>query len=380
MKPLEAVTVVELASLAPAPFGCMMLADLGAHVTRVERPGSGALDVPTAALDRGKTTIVADLKTSDGLAAVRELSSGADVFVEAYRPGVAERLGVGPDDLLALNPRLVYVRMTGWGQHGPLAQTAGHDINYLALSGMLHPLARPGERPNPPTNVLADFAGGGMLLANGVLAALVARATTGRGQVLDVAMVDGASLYSTFLRGLHAVGLWSGEPGTNLLDGGAPFYDTYTCADGRHVAVGALEPQFFAALVDGLGLDATTMPAQTDVTGWSRWREVLTATFATKTRDEWAQLFDGTDACVTPVLTPWEAPHHPHAVGREAFVDVDGVMMPAPAPRFGGSDLGCRHPKTRDPAAPGTPVQRGLAWTGEVSLRSASTRPSSRRS
>lgn len=338
MKPLEAVTVVELASLAPAPFGCMMLADLGAHVTRVERPGSGALDVPTAALDRGKTTIVADLKTPDGLAAVRELASAADVFVEAYRPGVAERLGVGPDDLLALNPRLVYVRMTGWGQHGPLAQTAGHDINYLALSGMLYPLARPGERPNPPTNVLADFAGGGMLLANGVLAALVARATTGRGQVLDVAMVDGASLYSTFLRGLHAVGLWSGEPGTNLLDGGAPFYDTYTCADGRHVAVGALEPQFFAALVDGLGLDATTMPAQTDAAGWSRWREVLTATFATKTRDEWAQLFDGTDACVTPVLTPWEAPHHPHAVGREAFVDVDGVMMPAPAPRFGGSD------------------------------------------
>lgn len=334
MKPLSGITVVELASLAPAPFGCMMLADLGARVTRVERPGAGALDVPTAALDRGKETVVTDLKTSDGVAAVRELASAADVFVEAYRPGVAERLGVGPDDLLALNPRLVYARMTGWGQRGPLAQTAGHDINYLALSGMLHPLARRGERPNPPTNVLADFAGGGMLLANGVLAALVERATTGRGQVLDVAMVDGASLFSTFLRGMHAAGLWDEQPGTNLLDGGAPFYDTYTCADGRFVAVGALEPQFFAALLDGLGLDAATLPPQLDRAGWPRMRQVLTDVFATRSRDEWAEIFDGTDACVTPVLTPWEASTHPHAVARGSFVDIDGVTMPAPAPRF----------------------------------------------
>jgi alpha-methylacyl-CoA racemase len=333
--PLAGVRVLEIASLAPAPFGTMLLADLGAEVLRVDRAGSSAaITPPPGPLDRGKRSVAANLKDPEGLAQVRELAAEADVFVEGFRPGVAERLGIGPDDLLTLNPRLVYARMTGWGQDGPLAQAAGHDINYIALAGALEPIARRGERPLAPLNLLGDFAGGGMLMALGILAALHERSTSGAGQVVDAAMVDGASLFTAFLRGMHAVGLWQEEPGTNALDGAAAFYDTYPCADGRYVAVGCVEPQFFVELLDKLGIDEPDLPFQLDPTGWDAWRKVIGEAFLTRPRDEWTAHFDGSDACVAPVLSPWEAHLHPHAVARASFVEVDGILQPAPAPRF----------------------------------------------
>ncbi|MEV5003764.1 CaiB/BaiF CoA transferase family protein [Nocardioides sp. LML1-1-1.1] len=348
--PLAGIRVVEVASLAPAPFGCMVLADLGAEVLRIDRAGSSAAITPPAGpLDRGRRTVAVDLKDPEGLALVRELAAGADVFVEGFRPGVAERLGIGPDDLLALNERLVYARMTGWGQDGPLAHTAGHDINYIALAGVLQPIARQGERPLPPLNLLGDFAGGGLLMAFGILAALLERNRSGRGQVVDAAMVDGASLFTAFMRGMHAVGLWQEEPGTNALDGGAAFYDTYECADGGHVAVGCVEPQFFAQLLAGLDLkEDEDLPYYVDPRGWDAWRGRIAARFRTRTRAEWAEVFAASDACVTPVLSPWEAHDHPHAVARGSFVEIDGVIQPAPAPRF-----------SRTPAAPPAAADHG---------------------
>lgn len=338
MGPLTGIRVVEIASLAPAPFGCMMLADLGAEVIRVDRLGSSAaITPPEGPLDRGRSTVAVNLKTAEGVRAVHRLTAGADVFVEGFRPGVAERLGLGPEVLLEVNPRLVYARMTGWGQDGPLRDRAGHDINYLALAGLLEPLARNGERPSAPMNLLADFAGGGMVMALGIVAALVERHRSGRGQVVDAAMVDGTSLYSAFMRGMHAHGMWNEEPGTNVLDGAAPFYDTYRCADERFVAVGCVEPQFFAELVSILGIDPVGRPDQHDPTGWSEWRRVLEGTFAGKTRDAWAELFADSDACVTPVLSPWEAPEHPHHRARASFIELGGVVQPAPAPRFSRS-------------------------------------------
>ena len=336
--PLDGIRVVEIASLAPAPFGCMMLADLGAEVIRVDRLGSSAaITPPSGPLDRGRSTVAVNLKTAEGVRAVHRLAAGADVFVEGFRPGVAERLRVGPEALTEVNPGLVYARMTGWGQDGPLRDRAGHDINYLALAGLLEPLARNGERPSAPMNLLADFAGGGMVMALGIVSALVERQQSGRGQVVDAAMVDGTSLYSAFLRGMHAHGMWNEAPGTNMLDGAAPFYDTYRCADDRYVAVGCVEPQFFAELVSILGIDARGLPEQHDPAGWDDWRRLLEATFAGRTRDEWAELFADSDACVTPVLSPWEAPEHPHHQARGSFVELGGVVQPAPAPRFSRS-------------------------------------------
>lgn len=336
--PLTGVRVVEVASIAPAPFGCMILADLGAQVLRVDRPDDAeALVPPPGPLDRGRHRITLDLKRPAGVTALRAITAHADVFVEGFRPGVAERLGIGPDDLRAGHPRLIYARMTGWGQHGPLANTAGHDINYIALAGALEPLGRAGQRPHAPINLLGDFAGGGMLLTVGVLAALVERQRSGQGQVVDAAMVDGAGLLTAFLHGLRAAGLWPGERGTNLLDGGAPFYDTYRCADGRFVAVGCLEPRFYAELLARLGLDGEQddlTEAQADPEAWPRLRERLAERFAQRTRDEWVEVFADSDACVTPVLSPWEAPTHPHHRARGSFVEVDGVRQPAPAPRF----------------------------------------------
>lgn len=338
MGPLTGIRVVEIASLAPAPFGCMVLADLGAEVLRIDRLGSSAgLTVPPGPLDRGRRTVAVNLKTTAGVEVVRRVVSEADTFVEGFRPGVAERLGLGPDVLTELNPGLIYARMTGWGQDGPLRDRAGHDINYLALSGALESIARRGERPLPPLNLLADFAGGGMVMAMGIMAALVERSVSGRGQVVDAAMVDGASLFTAFMRGMHAQGMWSEQPGTNALDGGAAFYDTYTCADGRFVAVGCVEPQFFAEMLRELGLSSDGMPAQNDPSGWQTWRTLLAETFASRTRDEWAELFADSDACVTPVLSPWEAATHPHHVARDSFVEVDGLVQPAPAPRFSRS-------------------------------------------
>lgn len=352
--PLAGVRVVELAGLAPGPFACMVLADLGAHVLRVDRPVSraGAAEVPTDALGRGRTSVAVDLKSPEGAALVRRLASDADVLVEGFRPGVAERLGVGPADCQALNAALVYGRITGWGQEGPLAGRAGHDINYLALSGALAPMGRAGEAPAAPLNLLADFGGGGMLLAVGVLAALVERASSGRGQVVDAAMVDGAALLTTFLHGMRAAGAWPGARGENLLDGGAPFYDTYETADGGYMAVGALEPAFYAALLEGLGLDVPDVPDRQDPAQWPALRSVLAQAFSTRTRAEWVEVFAGVDACVTPVLEPSEAPSDPHAVARSAFVDVGGVTLPAPAPRFSRTTAG-------SPAPAPAPGQRG---------------------
>jgi alpha-methylacyl-CoA racemase len=337
MTALDGVRVVELAGLAPGPFGCMVLADLGADVVLVDRPeGTGPLVPRSGPLQRGRRTVTLDLKSPGGLAGLLSLIEKADVLVEGYRPGVAERLGFGPDRCADLNPRLVYARMTGWGQDGPLAPAAGHDIDYLAIAGALEPLGRPGERPHAPINLLADFAGGGMLLAVGVLAALLERQRSGRGQVVDAAMVDGSALLTTFLHGMIGSGSWRGGRGENLLDGGAPFYDTYQAADGGYLAVGALEPQFYAALLKGLGLDDDPdLPAQFDREGWPRLRRVFTERFATRGRDDWAEVFAGLDACVSPVLSPTEAPVHPHNRARSAFVEVGGQVQPAPAPRFG---------------------------------------------
>lgn len=339
--PLAGVKVVEIASLAPAPFGCMILADLGAEVIRVDRASSSAtaLVPPPGPLDRGRRTIALDLKSTEGVATLKRLVEDADVFVEGFRPGVTERLGIGPEDLAAVNERLVYARMTGWGQDGPLASAAGHDINYIAIAGALEPIARRGERPLAPLNLLGDFAGGGMLMALGILAALHERSTSGKGQVVDAAMVDGASLFTAFMRGMHASGVWLEEPGTNMLDGAAAFYDTYPCADGKYVAVGCVEFHFFAEMLEKLGIEAGPdgagdLPHQIDPSGWDAWRTVIGEKFLTRTRDEWAAFFADSDACVSPVLSPWEAHEHPHHVARNSFVEVDGIIQPAPAPRF----------------------------------------------
>lgn len=348
--PLAGVRVVELAGLAPAPFGCMLLADLGAEVTRIDRGGAHeSLVSPSGPLDRGKSALALDLKDPADLVRALELIDDADVFVEALRPGVAERLGVGPDELLARNPRLVYGRMTGWGQDGPLAAGAGHDINYIALAGALEPVGRAGDRPYAALNLLGDFAGGGMLLALGVLAALHERAQSGRGQVVDAAMVDGASVLMSFVHGMRANGLWEGERGTNMLDGGAPFYDTYECADGKYVAVGCVEPHFYQQMLAILEVDeeAEGLDFQHDARGWDKARTVLAARFKDRTRAEWATIFADTDACVTPVLSPWEAHEHAHHKARASFVEVDGLMQPAPAPRF-----------SRTPTATPAPLRR----------------------
>jgi crotonobetainyl-CoA:carnitine CoA-transferase CaiB-like acyl-CoA transferase len=338
--PLAGVRVIELASLAPAPFGCMMLADLGADVVRVDRPpGDGRLRLAPpvdAPIQRNRRVVVLDLKSPDGVADLLCLVDRADVLVEPYRPGVAERLGFGPEPCMRRNPRLVYARMTGWGQDGPLAGRAGHDIDYIAVAGALEPLGRAGDRPYAPLNLLGDFAGGGMLLAVGVLAALLERERSGAGQVVDAAMVDGSALLTTFLHGMLEAGAWSAPRGHNLLDGGAPFYDTYRTADGGFMAVGALEPPFYAELLAGLGLtEDPDLPAQGDRTGWETLRRRFAERFAQRTRDEWTTVFSELDACVAPVLSPLEAHGHPQNRARGTFVDVGGVRQPAPAPRFG---------------------------------------------
>ncbi|WP_156758198.1 CaiB/BaiF CoA transferase family protein [Actinokineospora pegani] len=355
--PLTGIKVVELAGLAPAPFACTVLADLGAEVVRVDRarPGADVISFPNDPLTRSRRWIGVDVKSPEGLDLVLRLVDGADVLVEGFRPGVAERMGLGPDALLERNPRLVYGRITGWGQDGPLAPTAGHDINYIAIAGALDPIGLPGGKPVPPVNLLGDFGGGGLVLAMGVLAALVERQTSGRGQVVDTSMVDGAALLTTHLHGLRNIGMWPNGRGENLLDGGAPFYDTYEAADGRHVAVGAIEARFWAALVGVLGWDPATVPAHTDPANWPGLRARLAETLRTRTRDEWAALAEGTDACLSPVLSPGEALAHPHNVARGTFVEVDGAPQPAPAPKFSRST----------PAAP-TPPSAARSDTAEV--------------
>jgi alpha-methylacyl-CoA racemase len=347
--PLAGVRVLELAGLAPGPFAGMMLADHGAEVLRVERASTVAKagDRPRAdVMDRGKRTVGVDLKSPEGVAAFKELARHADVVIEVFRPGVAERLGIGPADLHAVNPRLIYGRMTGWGQDGPLAATAGHDIDYIAVSGVLSMLGRAGERPTPPINILGDFAGGGLMLAYGVLLALIERERTGEGRVIDAAMVDGAAaLFAMFYHGVQS-GFW-GPRGTNLLDTGAPMYDTYETSDGGYVAVGSLEPQFWTEMITLMGLDAAGLPDREDRSNWPELRARLAEAFGSRTRAEWEAVFDGSDACVSPVLEMGEAADHPHNKARGTFVEVGGVRQPAPAPRLLGVDEQDLSPATR---------------------------------
>jgi alpha-methylacyl-CoA racemase len=331
--PLAGIRILEFAGLGPGPFAAMMLADHGAEVIRIDRPGA-ALDASDPAL-RSRRSVTLDIKTREGIAQARALCGTADGLIEGFRPGVMERLGLGPEVLLAHNPKLVYGRMTGWGQDGPLAQAAGHDINYIALSGVLSTVGRAGEKPVPPVNYVGDFGGGGMLLAFGMAAALVAVQRGGPGQVVDAAMTEGSSLLAGMLRWLGATGRWREERGANLLDGGAHFYDSYETADGRYVAIGAIEPQFYALLLEKLGLEGDPAFArQLDSAAWPALKDKLADIFRTRTRVEWCALLEGTDICFAPVLSLAEAPAHPHNVARKAFVEVGGMIQPAPAPRF----------------------------------------------
>ncbi|HSO95560.1 MAG TPA: CaiB/BaiF CoA-transferase family protein [Acidimicrobiia bacterium] len=372
--PLEGVRVVELVGLGPGPFCGMLLADLGAEVLRVDRVDAVPPDTSTPssnAMHRSKDAVALDLKTDAGVETFLRLTDHADVAFEVFRPGVAERLGIGPDVCRARNPRLIYGRLTGWGQSGPLADRAGHDIDYLAVAGALEPLGRAGQPPTPPINVLGDFAGGGMLMAFGVLAALYERERSGEGQVIDAAMIDGAALMLTPFYAARASGAW-GERGTNLLDTGAPFYEVYETADGRWLAVGAIEPQFYAALLAGLGLADADLPDQMDQASWPLLRARFADTIRTRSRLEWVERFAGHDACVAPVLTPVEAPDHAHHQARHGFVSLRGVPQPAPAPRFSRSTLST----PRAPEHPGahTPdvLQRwGFDATEVAALRDA---------
>ncbi len=337
--PLAGIRIVELAGIGPAPFACMMLADHGAEVIRIERPdakrGGPGGDPAKDILQRSRKTIAIDLKSAAGIGVVRDLVASADGFVEGFRPGVTERLGLGPDVLLGSNPRLVYGRMTGWGQDGPYAQAAGHDINYIALAGALHAFGRAGEKPTPPINMVGDFGGGAMMLAFGMVSALLHARTTGQGQVIDCAMTDGAALFMSMIWSFRGQGLWRDERGVNLLDSGAHFYDTYACADGKYVSIGAIEPQFYAVLREKAGLMADpAFDRQMDPRGWPALKEKLAAVFATRTRDDWCAILEHTDACFAPVLSLAEAPAHPHNAARGTFVEAGGVIQPAPAPRY----------------------------------------------
>ena len=374
--PLTGVRVIELAGIGPGPYTCMLLADAGADVLRVDR--RPAAPAATAAapgphwdlLNRSRPSVAVDLKNPEGVALLLDLVASADALVEGWRPGVAERLGLGPDDCLARNPRLVYGRMTGWGQDGPLAQSAGHDIDYIALAGVLWSIGRAGERPVPPLNLVGDFGGGGMLLAFGLVAALLEAKGSGRGQVVDAAMVDGAASLMTMTFAFRHGGLWSEDRGVNMLDTGAPFYEVYETADGRWFAVGAIERQFYAELIRLTGLDAEDLPDQMDRSAWPAMKQRFAAVFATKSRDEWAEIFAGTDGCGAPVLSPWEAHDHPHNRHRQTFVEVDGVVQPAPAPRFSRTPSAVQRPA----AAAGHDTDEALADWGIDADRRAKLR------
>jgi alpha-methylacyl-CoA racemase len=338
MGPLSGITVIEIAGIGPGPYCGMMLADMGADVIRIDRAGSvqgGDPERPPADfLARGRRSVGVDLKSPDGVEVVLSLVEKADALIEGFRPGVTERLGIGPDDCLARNPRLVYGRMTGWGQEGPYASTAGHDINYISLAGTLDPIGRAGQPPTPPINLVGDFGGGGLLLAFGIVAGLLEARASGQGQVIDAAMVDGAASLMTMTHSLRAMGIWNDERGTNMLDTGAHFYDVYETSDGRYVSIGSIEPQFYAELLRLTGLEGEDLPWQQDRSQWPAMKERLAAIFRTKTRDEWCEVMEGTDVCFAPVLSIPEAYAHPHNVARGTFVEVAGLRQPGPAPRF----------------------------------------------
>jgi alpha-methylacyl-CoA racemase len=338
--PLEGLRVVEIGGIGPSPFAGMLLADMGADVVRVARPsGAAPVEVAGDPTLRGRVSVSADLKTDEGRGLVQRLAEAAEALIEGFRPGVMERLGLGPDELLARNPRLVYGRMTGYGQDGPLASVAGHDINYISIAGVLGATRRAGERPLFPLNLVGDYGGGGMLLALGVVSAVLHARGSGHGQVVDAAMVEGASQLATLIHGLHAGGVWSDEAGTNMLDSGAHFYEVYETADGGFMSVGAIEPQFYGELLRLLDLPAEELP-QWDRERWPEFKARLADVFRARTRDEWTGIFEHAEACVTPVLGLFEAPRHPHNIARGGFTELDGATVPAPAPRFGGTPTG----------------------------------------
>jgi alpha-methylacyl-CoA racemase len=333
--PLQGLKVVEMVGLGPGPFCAMMLADMGAEVIRIDRPKAvGGDEARFDVTARGKRSLAIDLKTPAAADIVLQLIDKADVLIEGFRPGVMERLGLGPEVCLARNKKLVYGRMTGWGQTGPLARAAGHDINYIALTGVLHAIGRPEEPPPPPLNLIGDYGGGAMMLAFGVLCALLNARETGCGQVVDAAMTDGAALLGTVFHGLKAAGSWSNQRGENILDGGAHFYGTYACADGKYVSVGSIEPQFYALLLELAGIDDPVFKEQMDTNSWPMLKYRLADVFMTKTRDEWCAVMEGTDVCFAPVLDWDEATRHPHNMARGTFITIDGITQPAPAPRF----------------------------------------------
>jgi alpha-methylacyl-CoA racemase len=352
--PLDGLKVIELAGIGPGPYAAMLLADLGADVVRVERPGPPASAVPPEkdVLRRNRRSIVVDLRDRDGVRTVLSMAAKADVLLEGFRPGVTERLGLGPADCWDVNPRLVYGRMTGWGQSGPLAPTAGHDIGYIAVTGALASIGRAGEAPVPPVNLVGDFGGGSTFLVIGVLAAVWEAGRSGRGQVVDAAIVDGASSLTALLHGLMAAGQWVDRRGANFLDSGVPWYDTYLTADGQWMAVGALEEKFYEQFTRLLGISDEIASQRDDPTTWPQLREAIARAFATRTRDEWTAVFEGTDACVAPVLSLTEAATHPHLAARDTFIEVGGVTQPAPVPRF--SRTIPRHPTQPPPVGADT--------------------------
>ena len=354
MGPLTGIRIIELGGIGPGPFSAALLADLGADVIRIDRivpSDSGvAMDPKFILIHRGMRSVAMDLKKPQAIAAMRRLLGKADALIEGFRPGVAERLGLGPDDCLAVNPRLVYGRMTGWGQDGPLARAPGHDINYIALTGVLHSIGSPGGPPVPPLNLTGDFGGGALYLALGIVSALLESRTSGRGQVVDAAMVDGSASLMALMYGMRAGGLWGDERGTNRLDSGAPYYNVYETADGKYIALGSNEARFYRNTLELLGLSADDLPAQEDREQWPAMRERFAAVFKTRTRDEWCALMEGQEVCFAPVLAMGEAPAHPHLKARNTFVEFDGVVQPAPAPRF-----------SRTPGA----IQRGAPRRGQ---------------
>jgi len=359
MGPLAGLRIIEMAGIGPGPMAAMLLADMGADVIRVERLDPGAsifpMDARFEVAGRGRRSIALDLKHAEGLPVLLRLIDRADGLIEGFRPGVTERLGFGPEVCLARNPRLVYGRMTGWGQEGPLAKTAGHDINYISLTGALHGIGRAGEPPVPPLNLVGDYGGGALFLALGMASAFYERERSGKGQIIDAAMVDGAAYLMATFFGMHAAGVWSADRGTNLLDGSAPYYRCYETRDGKAVAVGCLEPKFFAEMARVVGLDESFVSRQNDKSAWPEMQRRLEAIFRSRTRDEWVALLEGSDACVTGVIDIAEAPRHPHAAARGAFTAQEGVPQPAPAPRF-----------SRTPSAMPAPPPEAGAHTREV--------------
>ncbi|QKT08475.1 CoA transferase [Gordonia sp. X0973] len=371
--PLVGIRVIELGGVGPIPFACQLLADLGADIIRLDRPpgydGGAPIEARFNLTNRSRRSAAVDLKNPGAAAAVLDLVRAADVLVEGFRPGVAERLGLGPEECMAANPRLVYGRMTGWGQDGPLAQAPGHDINYIAVTGALHAIGT-AQRPVPPLNLAGDLGGGSLYLAFGVVAALLERHTSGRGQVVDAAMVDGAASLLTMFFGFHAAGYWEDARASNRLDSGAPFYDVYETSDGRWLAVGSNETRFWRNTLRLLGVDEEGMTDQHDKSTWPAMKERVAAAVATKTRDEWCALADGEEVCLAPVLSLSEAPRHPHLRERQTFVDVDGVVQPAPAPRFSRTPGAISRP----PAEPGEHTDEVLADWGFSADRIAELR------